>query len=55
MLEINKRDWDWFIEIQQMFKEAQAALEEAQVTTIRAMDQGQKVFLNGLHAEVDNP
>ena len=55
MLEIDERDRNRLVEVQQVFQEAQAELEEAQITAIGAMDQGKEVFLAGLHAEIHDP
>jgi hypothetical protein len=52
---MDKRDGNWFMEVQQMLEEAQAGLEEAEITAIRAMDAWEVVFLDGLHTEVPDP
>jgi transposase len=55
MREVTKRDWNGHIEVQEMLKDTQTELEEAQVATVSAMNNRMQVLSKRPKPELDNP
>ena len=55
MRKVSERDRNRFVEVQQVFKDAQAELEETKITAVGAMDDEMEFLLDRPNAKENDP